>query len=304
MIHSLHAHQTDRIRELGAWRDEGRLFEVGKDGEVGKYHEDQKENSDGHSRKGAAGRQGASGPRGPEASSESAGQDGLSEVRGRYLEAMTEVRDFYPDLRVLAIDDGIWLVTQIFPIGRDGPSFSVCLFLPDSKAFDPKGFAFVGGGVRAKVVGYRHTNFPDASICSHIRSDNVWWPGDSPLILLNLYAEWLLCHLYLRVEKRWPGPQAGVDAVYRQTEFKDDEWCGCDSQLRYGQCHKARDLGEVQLLKLSGEYSPIGERRVPQSVIDFAKSRWKMVPPTVTLSLFGFQDDRAMVQSLLERARA
>lgn len=111
MIESLHAHQIDRIRELGAWRDEGRLFEVGKDGEVGKYHEDQKENSNEHSRQGtarwegAAGRQGAPGPCGSEASPESARQDGRSEVRRRYLEAMPEVRDFYPDLRIIEVED-------------------------------------------------------------------------------------------------------------------------------------------------------------------------------------------------------
>lgn len=161
----------------------------------------------------------------------------------------------------------------------------------------------MGDGARAKVVGYRHTNFPDASICSHIPTDNVWRPGDSPLVLLNLYAEWLLCHLYLRVEKRWPGRQAGLDAVYRQIEFKDEEWCDCDSQLRYGECHKADDLREVQLLKLSGKYTPLGERRVPQSLIDFAKSRWNATPPTLALSLFPFQDDWAIFQSLLERAR-
>jgi hypothetical protein len=129
-----------------------------------------------------------------------------------------------------------------------------------------------------KPVGLRHTNFPDGSICAFTDDDDAWRPGDSPKILLNLYADWLVCQLFLKLQQYWPGPQFGPDASYRLAEFKDQEWCHCGSRTRYGDCHRIFDFIEVQRLKALGKYVPLSDRVVPTTIVKFAKSGWKRIP--------------------------
>lgn len=289
MIESLHAHQIDRILELGAWRDEGRLFEVGKDGEVGKHHEDRKENSNGHSgkrttgREGTAGREGATGL-GASSAPQPSRQNRGEALRQSYLRHLPEILQYYPSAISREVTDGLWVIVQSFPLGRDGPRFWICLFLPYSDKHDPKAFAFRKISL-PRTVGPRHTNFPDASICAFSSPDDAWRPGDSPIVLLNLYAEWLICQMYFRVAGFWPGGQSGLDAVYRQAEFKPGEWCFCDSRLRYGECHFDADKNEVERLRAKGDLFDHGPRKVPSAILRFAKSRWKRVPLSSELHL-------------------
>jgi hypothetical protein len=201
---------------------------------------------------------------------------------------MAEVRIYYPNLRVTPVIDGIWVVTQIYPIGRDGPFFTVCLFLHDDNGFDAKAFAFERDGRSGRPVGSRHTNFPDASICSYSAQDGVWEPGDSPLGLLNLYAEWLVCQLFLREFGFWPGAQSGLNATYRIAEFKSEEWCDCGSGRRYGECHQGRDKQEVQRLICLSQYVPLPHRAVPLPVVKFAKTKWGLPPESHEIHLKSF----------------
>lgn len=290
MIESLNAHQIDRVLELGAWRDEGRLFEVGKDGEVSKHHEDQKENSNGHSRKGPAGREGPAGWEGAAgqraaAHAEPAGADRRETLTEKYLGFRPEILLYYSSAHFREIDHGLWVTARMYPLGRDGPCYWICLFLPDNAVFSPKAFAFWRLSPFPRTVGPRHTNFPDASICAFTDEDDAWRPGENPRTLLNLYAEWLLCHLFLRIERRWPGRQVGLDATYREQEFEICEWCDCGSDKRYGACHRDADTLEVERLKASGEYVAIPPRVVPDTIVNFAKSRWDKLPDLTRLPM-------------------
>ncbi|HUE78179.1 MAG TPA: hypothetical protein VMN38_00915 [Sphingomicrobium sp.] len=289
MAESLTPHQINRVKELGAWRDEGRLFEVGLDGEVSEHHEE-KEIDDGHARQGAAGREGTAGRKGAAASgapadAEPAGADRRQTLRERYLGFRPEILLYYPTAHFREVDHGHWIVVRIYPLGRDGPCYWVCLFLPDEAVFSPKAFAFERLSPVPRAVGVRHTNFPDASICAFTDDDDAWRPGDNPKILLNLYAEWLICQLFLRLEHYWPGRQVGLDAIYRSVEFTDRDWCDCGSEKRYGDCHCGLDQAEVVRLKASGEYVPLPDRVVPQTILKFAKSRWKKLPDLARLPM-------------------
>ena len=291
MIESLNAHQIDRIVELGAWRDEGRRFSVGIHGEVFKHHDDEKEYQDGpRQRQGAA----ASAP--PAASPASAasysqptGKDRRKALRAQYAKHLRGVKEYYPSVISRELDDGIWVIAQSYPLGRDGPGFWICLFLPYTDLFDPTAFAFWEISPVPWPIGPRHTNYPDASICAFIPADDAWRPGDSPLILLNLYAEWIICQLFSARERKWPGAQFGMDAVYRTAEFGPNDWCSCDSGRRYVDCHLGPDRVEVQLLKLRGEYRELSSRAVPSAVTRFAKSKWRRVPTSCELHLHAYE---------------
>lgn len=308
MIDSLTADQIAHVVRLGEWRDEGHLLAVGRDGEVfihpadkGDDHVATEQREGAARRQGPSGRQGAARPGGAKAPAEPACKDGLANVRQQYSTSMPEVREFYPDLRVIDVEDGIWVVTQIFPIGRDGPFFSLCLFLADEKTKDAKAFAFHRDGRRARPVAERHTNFPDMSVCAFIADDDVWEPGESPLILLNLYAEWLLCQMFFASQGVWPGRQFGANAVYRQQEFNPEEWCFCTSEKRYGKCHLDSDALEVRRLKELTKFKPLDRRNVPYQVIAFAKSRWQNAPEGSSLHLHNFRTQEESVQDLAKR---
>jgi len=287
--------QRDEIRKLGEWRDAGHRLAVGRDGRVsihladkGEHHVATEQREGAARRQGPSGRQGAAGSPGAAAPSQSARQDGSADVRAQYLVAMPEIEVYYPDLRVIEVEDGTWVVTQIFPIGRDGPSFSVCLFLSDDKTREAKAFAFAGDGSSGNAVGPRHTNFPDASICAFCADDGIWLPGLSPHILLDLYAEWLLCHLFLKHEGYWPGRQWGDHASYRQKEFKNREWCFCGRGMRYGACHAQSDAQEVARLKRDNLRWDAPPRDVLEEVLAFARSGWTDAPSGAALKLREF----------------
>ena len=290
MTESLRAQQIQRILELGAWRDEGRLFAVGLDGEVFKHEEHKDSPDERRQRQGAA----ASAP--PPASApstasdaEPAGEDGGASLVTRYLGFRPEILLYYPTAHFHVVEHGLWIVATLFPLGRRGPCYWVCLFLSEDSVFSPKAFAFSSLGHQPRPVGPRHTNYPDGSICAFTDEDDAWRPGDSPKVLLNLYAEWLVGQLYLSIEKRWPAPQAGMDATYRQLEFKANEWCHCGSGARYGDCHFEEDAKEVAELKKNGLYEELPDRVVPQSIITFAKSRWRKVPPITSLQFHAYK---------------
>lgn len=283
MTESLPAHQVEQILELGEWRDEGRRFAVGLNGKVSKY-EDDKECQDGsRQRQGAASSAPSSSSAAPAASgapadSEPGRSDGRETLKERYLGFRPEILLYYPSARFREVDHGLWVTARIYPLRVSGPCYWLCLFLPNNAVHSPKAFAFYRLSPIPRPVGPRHTNFPDGSICAFTDDDDAWRPGDSPKILLNLYAEWLVCQLFLRIEKRWPGRQVGLDATYRQAEFGVLEWCHCDSGKPYGICHYQSDATQVEELKASGRYEQLPDRVVPNTIIKFAKSRWSRLP--------------------------
>ena len=282
MVESPNAHRRNRILELGVWRDQGRLFAVGLDGEVSKHEELEREHD--HDPGQWQGSPAAS-PAPAASDAEPAGSDGRASLTDRYLGFRPEILRYYPTAHFHEVEHGLWIVATIFPLGRHGPCYWVCLFLPDHAAFSSKAFAFSVLGRHPKPVGPRHTNFPDGSICAFTDEDDAWRPGDNPKILLNLYAEWLICQLFLAIEHRWPGRQIGLDATYRQEEFGPREWCHCNSGERYGVCHYKEDAEEVARLKANGAYEQLPKRIVPATIMQFAASRWRKLPD---IHLLGF----------------
>lgn len=291
MAESLHA-QRHRIVELGAWRDEGRLFAVGKDGEVSKHQEDQKEIADGYAREGTAGREGATGwqgaaPPGAPAAPEPAREVGRESLIAQYKAHLTEVR-LYFQITPVETKEGIWLITPMWPIGKSGPRFMVALYLPDNRAMTPTAFGFRSSGQLARSISKRHTNSPEGSICAWSDGDIDWTPGDSPLLMLCLFAEWLLCQLFYQQEGYWPGRQSAMNAVYRWNEFHPNEWCDCGSDQRYGDCHQFLDAALVARLKAQGKSVAPPIREMPASVVRFARSGWRKPPPAEDLPVREF----------------
>jgi hypothetical protein len=274
------------VLELGAWRDEDRRFAVGLNGKVSK-HDKERQN-------GSRPRQGASASPAPPASgaaahSEPTGADRIEALTERYLGFKPEILLYYPSANFREIDHGLWITARFHPLGLQRPCYWVCLFLPSDARLSPKAFAFNRLSPMARAVGPRHTNFPDGSICAFTDGDDAWRPGDSPKILLNLYAEWLVCQLFYKIAKRWPGKQVGLDAVYRQQEFDVREWCDCGSDRRYGNCHFPLDVKEVERLKFLGGYEPLAKRFVPETIMRFAKSRWSRLPDLRRLSMHPYR---------------
>ena len=289
MIESLHAHQIEKVLELGAWRDEGRRFAVGLHGEVFKNDDDKECQDERRQRQAAAPTPPSSSAPSTASNSEPSGKNRSQALRAKYAKHLDEVSTYYPSLISCGMDDGIWAIVQSYPLGRDGPRFWICAFLSYSDIFDPKAFAFSKITPIVRPVGFRHTNYPDASVCGYTAEDDAWRPGDSPLTLLNLYAEWIICQLYLALEGKWPGPQFGMDAIYRNLEFGPKDWCTCDTRRRYRDCHMAADRVEVELLKAAGRYKDHGSRKIPIAIQRFARSRWKRVPTSSELHLHPYE---------------
>src|SRR5689334_1525261 len=117
MTESLHAHQIERILELGAWRDKGRLFAVGLDGEVFKHEEHKDSPDERRQRQGAA----ASAPSAASAASaasdaEPAGADGGQALIDRYLGFRPEILLYYPTAHFREVDHGLWITARIYPL--------------------------------------------------------------------------------------------------------------------------------------------------------------------------------------------
>lgn len=280
MIESLHANHVKEVLELGAWRDEGRLFAVGLNGKVSKHEDGKEKPSEPGQWEGRASSPPPASPASPGAAphAEPPGSDRVETLTERYLGFRPEILLYYPTAHFREADYGLWITVRIYPLGTTGPCYWVCLFLPQNPEFSPKGFAFRRLSPTPLPVGPRHTNYPDGSICAFTDDDDAWRPGDSPKILLNLYAEWLVCHLFLRIERRWPGRQVGLDATYRQSEFDAREWCDCGSGRRYGECHSPLDAAEVAGLKKSGRYKALEKRTIPEAILSFARTRWNKLP--------------------------
>jgi hypothetical protein len=146
----------------------------------------------------------------------------------------------------------------------------------------PRAWAFWKLGDFPKFIGPRHTNFPDASICAFVPDAATWNQSDGLVALVDLYSTWVFRHLYLQHFGRWPGPQHGPTALYRRTEFSPDEWCGCSSGKRYGDCHEAADRilpedeAAAEHRRVMG--SDYRDRKPPRSISKFVRSRFKKVP--------------------------
>lgn len=184
--------------------------------------------------------------------------------------------------KFFAAGAGLWVIAPSSPLGADGPQFHLAVALPYAEAKKPSAWAFSKLGSFPKLVGPRHTNFPDHTICAYGPNDGVWVPGDGIRPLLNLYSTWLFRHLYLAEMKVWPGRQWGASALYRRSEFHPDEWCGCGKSSRYRDCCMAADFlvpdDLARTLHFEALGSHYGARKPPKAVMNFARSNWSKIP--------------------------
>src|SRR6185369_8797174 len=100
-----------------------------------------------------------------------------------------------------------------------------------------------------------------------------WRIGDPIVRLLDLYTLWAFRHLHLQKLGRWPGKQVASIPYERITEFRENEFCGCDQYDKlYRDCCREKDLTR----NLFNEYKDYiaqtgGVRRPPDSVINFMR---------------------------------
>lgn len=278
-----------KLIEVGDALDIDQQLAVGTGGEV--FVNPLEERADDAERKckGPTGRQGqqrwagqGSGSRQETGQSEAA-RFGSRSLSDHYLAGEAASVELY-DAKFHRTAAGIWVVAPSNPLGADGPTFNLAVFLPENPEIRPRsfGWAFSKLGPFPKFVGPRHTNFPHHDICAQGADDDAWVPSDGVRPLLNLYSSWLFRHCYLLEVGRWPGRQWGASALYRRTEFHPDEWCGCGESKRYRDCHLKSDTSlsdedaAAEHVKIMG--SEYGPRNPPKAVKAFARSAWKKPP--------------------------
>jgi hypothetical protein len=274
-------HLLKELSELGQAIDIDRQFLVFDDGRVGIVN-DQTEKESENERQGTRGS--ATGPRqGATGSRRSAGEAwsrlGHLDPQMVQLARLEELWRAYPT-DFIPGDHGLWIIVKSSPLGNDGPQVTLVLGYPYSAEIEPRAWAFWKLGEFPKFVGPRHTNFPDASICAFGPGD--WDRAQGVVALVDFYSTWLIRQLYFHIFGRWPGRQHGASPLYRRIEFTAEEWCGCQSGKRYGECHQAADAllsveaAAAEHRKVMG--SDYGPRKPPKPIMQFARSGFKRVP--------------------------
>lgn len=200
-----------------------------------------------------------------------------------------EFRILAQHYEALAFEDknGLWAAVSSKPLGQRGPEVHFLIAVPTEVRLAPRAWAFEKIGPTAKLMSPKHTNFPDASVCAF--PHGYWpWPNPNGLRgLVDIYALWAVRKLHRDCFGWWPGPQLGACAHYRLREFDPREDCGCGSSKKYGVCHMAADLlanpeaASAEFMRLFAcDYD---DRRPPESVMEAARSRWKLVPSMATV---------------------
>lgn len=274
-------HLLNKLSELGQAIDIDRQFQVFDDGEVGivndriaKESEDERQGTRGSA---TGSRQGAAGSR--RSAGEARARLGLLDPQVVQLACLEELCRAYPT-DIISGDQGLWIIVKSSPLGNDGPQVTLVLGYPYSAEIEPRAWAFWKLGEFPKFVGPRHTNFPDASICAFGPGD--WKRADGVVALVDFHSTWLVRQLYFQNFGRWPGRQHGASPLYRRAEFSPEEWCGCGSGKRYGECHLRADAllsdeaARAEHRKVMG--SEYGPRKPPKSIMRFVRSGFKKVP--------------------------
>lgn len=270
-----------KLSELGQAIDIDRQFQVFDGGIVGIVNDQSEEDSEderqGTRRSAAGSRQGAAGPR--RSAGEARARIGLLDQQVVQLAGLEDLWRAYPT-DLIEGDHGLWIIVKSNPLGDGGPQVTFVLGYPYSSEIEPRAWAFWRLGEFPKFVGPRHTNFPDASICAFGPGD--WERSDGVISLVDYYSTWLIRQLYLHHFGSWPGKQHGASALYRRTEFSADEWCGCGSGKRYGECHQEADCllpDEEARDEHRGIFgSDYCARKPPRSIMKFARSGFKKLP--------------------------
>jgi hypothetical protein len=187
---------------------------------------------------GAQARQGSGRPAASRTASPVLGELNGDTSAAKELEGVVKA---YPQMKARATPSGFWLTGIVTPIRGLSSSATLCVFVPTSRDQPVKAWAWWDSGV---LIGPRHTNFGDASICSFEPRDGTWTRAHGLVELLDLHVTWIVRHLHLHLLGRWPGNQTHHTAYERLHECQDEELCGCPSpeRLSYKDCCKQKDL--------------------------------------------------------------
>lgn len=163
-------------------------------------------------------------------------------IQAAYASELDTLLDAYPSTQFWHDRDGFWLLTesQLLPnLGRK----AVFLCRVSMTRRHVRSWGFWSHSIIDYIwIGPRHTNFPDGSICAFDPNDNNAWVFGEPIIdLLDIYCLWATQHLHLEIIGSWPGPQSANITLERILEIKDDEYCGCGTDLPYKECCKEKD---------------------------------------------------------------
>lgn len=197
-----------------------------------------------------------------------------------------EVEDAYPGTRVWRTDEGIWLLSESVIVDTLGHRATFLSAIPDSDRLMPKSWGYWCNLLSCRWIGPRHTNFPDGSICAFNPNDLNWIPQDGLVALLDLYTVWATQQLHLELFRQWPGYQHAPHAYERLTEFKPDEYCGCENyKNKYGDCCMKADR-QKGLAAAFREFAPFSlvNRAPPPSIEAFMNSRRS--PPSMKEFVF------------------
>lgn len=154
-----------------------------------------------------------------------------------YREALREVRDAYPGVRMWEQGEGFWLWAESALLTglQQTAAFLVGVSMEKRMV---RSWGFWNSVVGMSWIGPRHTNFPDGSICAYDPRDFTWEFGHSLVNLLDIFSVWALRHLHLEILGRWPGPQVATIPYEVVLEVGDMELCPCGSLRRYADCCK------------------------------------------------------------------
>lgn len=200
-----------------------------------------------------------------------------TDLQVTYEGELSSVQDAYPNTSVWYQPEGLWLLSESTLLPGLQPKALFLTGIPFIRTRVVRSWGFWSGGLLRYPdwIGPRHTNFPDGSVCAFDPRDNVWRIGDPIVGLLDLYTLWAFRHLHLQKLGRWPGKQVAAIPYERITEFRENEYCGCDQYDKlYRDCCREKDLAR----NLFNEYKDYiaqtgGVRSPPDSVINFMRFR-------------------------------
>lgn len=125
-----------------------------------------------------------------------------------------------------------------------------------------------------ELLGPKHVNPADGSICGFEYADHTWTHGDELLALFDIYLVWAFRYIHRDLTSRWPGYQSALHALERILEMDDAEQCGCNAPKgSYKDCCKVSDQA-LNRYKLIADYiekfGTLEKRTAPKRVWDFA----------------------------------
>ena len=203
--------------------------------------------------------------------------------RELYRAQVAQVNEHYPGVRTWIKDDATWLSVPSFPVGSDGPRANLLVAIPKRSSARITAWGFWDMDGRMSWIGYRHTNFPDGSICAFPADADYWREGDALPSYVDLLSEWSFRQLYYVVHRVWPGPQEGRWRYYRLKGTQPGECCPrCQSLKRYEDCCRPLDEAEACdsdrrefILEVGCD---LGEQRPHRRVVEFAQGQRNRPP--------------------------